>query len=123
MFITGPFLFAYVDERQNRAEQLGMDIVQPSQRHGRGLGRRLAPAHEEHHPVGHARDHARLAMPVHVIFGTRDRTVRPRHTEALVKAIPQGRLTWIADGGHVVMEEVPAFVNAQMLDDLTRFPV
>lgn len=64
---------------------------------------------------------ARLTVPTHVIFGTRDRTVRPRHTEALVRAIPQGRLTWIADGGHVVMEEVPQLVNAQMLDDLTSF--
>ncbi len=64
---------------------------------------------------------ARLTVPTHVIFGTRDRTVRPRHTEALVRAIPRGRLTWIADGGHVVMEEVPQLVNAQMLDDLTSF--
>jgi pimeloyl-ACP methyl ester carboxylesterase len=64
----------------------------------------------------------RLPMPVHVVFGTRDRTVRPRNAEALARVLPRGRLTWIPDGGHVVMEEVPALVNAQMLDDLTKFP-
>lgn len=63
----------------------------------------------------------RLRTPTHVIFGTRDRTVRPRHAEALARALPQGRITWIPDGGHVVMEEVPAQVNAQMIDDLSRF--
>lgn len=64
-----------------------------------------------------------LPMPVHVVFGTRDRTVRPRHAEALARVLPRGRMTWIPDGGHVVMEEVPARVNAQMLDDLTKFPL
>ena len=63
----------------------------------------------------------RLTMPTHVIFGTRDRTVRPRHAEALARELPNGRITWIRDGGHVVMEEVPSLVNAQMLEDLTSF--
>ncbi len=63
----------------------------------------------------------RLATPTHVIFGTRDRTVRPSSAEALVRALPQGRITWIPDGGHVVMEEVPAQVNAQMIEDLSKF--
>jgi pimeloyl-ACP methyl ester carboxylesterase len=35
-----------------------------------------------------------------------------------VKALPQGRITWIADGGHVVMEEAPARINAMLLSDL-----
>ncbi|MBA3853534.1 MAG: hypothetical protein C0503_03905 [Gemmatimonas sp.] len=65
----------------------------------------------------------RLHIPTHVIFGTRDRTVRPRNAEALAGLLPNGRITWIPDGGHVVMEEVPQRVNAQMLDDLTRFPI
>lgn len=60
----------------------------------------------------------RLAVPTHVIFGTRDRTVRPRNAEALAKLLPNGRLTWIVDGGHVVMEEAPARVNAMLLSDL-----
>jgi pimeloyl-ACP methyl ester carboxylesterase len=49
-----------------------------------------------------------------VIFGTRDRTVRPLPTERLVGALPNGRLTWITDGGHVVMEEVPERVNSML---------
>ncbi len=55
---------------------------------------------------------ARLAVPTDVIFGTRDRTVRPVHAERLVAALPGARLSWIDDGGHVVMEEVPERTNA-----------
>jgi pimeloyl-ACP methyl ester carboxylesterase len=58
-----------------------------------------------------------LHTPTHVVFGTRDRTVRPRNAEALAAVLPNGRLTWIEDGGHVVMEEVPERVNALMLED------
>lgn len=61
---------------------------------------------------------AALRMPVHVVFGTRDRTVRPVHAERLAAALPQGRLTWIEDGGHVVMEEVPERTNALILGAL-----
>jgi epoxide hydrolase 4 len=62
----------------------------------------------------------RLTTATHVIFGTRDRTVRPRNAEALTKALPDGRITWIHDGGHVVMEEAPARINEMMLSDLAR---
>lgn len=60
----------------------------------------------------------RLQTPTHVVFGTRDRTVRPREAARLAAVLPQGKLTWIEDGGHVVMEEVPERVNALMLTDL-----
>lgn len=56
--------------------------------------------------------------PTHVVFGTRDRTVRPKTAEQLVAVLPHGRLTWITDGGHVVMEEAPARINALVLEDL-----
>jgi len=59
-----------------------------------------------------------LTTPTHVIFGTRDRTVRPHHAVRLAAALPNGRLTWIVDGGHVVMEEVADRVNAMLLADL-----
>jgi len=61
---------------------------------------------------------AGLTVPTEVVFGTRDRTVRPVHAERLVAALPQGRLTWIEDGGHVVMEEVPERTNALILGAL-----
>lgn len=57
-----------------------------------------------------------LTMPTHVVFGTRDRTVRPMHAERLARVLPNGELTWITDGGHVVMEEVPERVNAMLLE-------
>lgn len=60
----------------------------------------------------------RLHTPTHVIFGTRDRTVRPRAAAALAAQLPQGRLTWIQDGGHVVMEEVAERINAMLATDL-----
>ena len=60
----------------------------------------------------------RLKTPTHVIFGTRDRTVRPRNAAALAQVLPNGRLSWILDGGHVVMEEAPSQINAMLLADL-----
>jgi pimeloyl-ACP methyl ester carboxylesterase len=63
-------------------------------------------------------DVARLELPTLVVFGTRDRTVRPVHAKRLAAALPCGRLRWIADGGHVVMEEAPDRINALMLGGL-----
>ncbi|MDH5233475.1 MAG: alpha/beta fold hydrolase [Gemmatimonadota bacterium] len=63
---------------------------------------------------------AALRTPTRLVFGTRDRTVRPVHATGLASALPQGALTWIEDGGHVVMEEVPERINALILEDLAR---
>lgn len=66
---------------------------------------------------------AGLEAPTHVVFGTRDRTVRPVHASRLASALPLGRLTWIEEGGHVVMEEAPRLINALMLRDLAAAPL
>lgn len=66
---------------------------------------------------------AALVVPTHLVFGTRDQTVRPVHAARLASALPRGRLTWIADGGHVVMEEVPDLINALILRDLAAAPL
>ena len=47
-----------------------------------------------------------------MVFGTRDRTVRPVHAARLVAAMPRASLHWIEEGGHTVMEEVPHDLNA-----------
>lgn len=60
-----------------------------------------------------------LTVPALVVFGTRDRTVRPQGTRALVSEIPNGRLEWIEGGGHVVMEEVPQVVNPLLVEFLS----
>lgn len=60
----------------------------------------------------------RLNTRTHVIFGTRDRTVRPRSAAALATHLPRGRFTWIQDGGHVVMEEAAERINAMLATDL-----
>jgi pimeloyl-ACP methyl ester carboxylesterase len=61
----------------------------------------------------------RITTPVHVVFGTRDRTVDPRRAEPLASALPDGRFTWIPDGGHVVMEEAPERITAMLRDAVT----
>ena len=62
-----------------------------------------------------ARALAEFATPTLVVFGTRDRTVRPVHAARLVAAMPHARLQWIAEGGHTVMEEVPNEVNTMLV--------
>lgn len=59
-----------------------------------------------------------VAVDTLVVFGTADRTVRPRDTAAIVAALPRGRLEWIAGGGHVVMEEDPERVNGMLVEFL-----
>lgn len=66
---------------------------------------------------------AALKTPTHLVFGTRDRTVRPVHASRLAAALPLGRLTWIEDGGHVVMEEIPERINALLLRDAGAAPL
>lgn len=61
-----------------------------------------------------------LRVRTQVIFGTRDRTVRPVHAERLAAALRDGDLLWIEDGGHVVMEEVPERTNAIILGAAQR---
>jgi pimeloyl-ACP methyl ester carboxylesterase len=52
-----------------------------------------------------------IAAPTLVVFGTRDRTVRPVNAESLVAALPRGRLYWVRDAGHVANEEAADEVN------------
>ena len=54
---------------------------------------------------------AQVTAPALIVFGTRDRTVRPRSADALVRALPRGTLRYVADAGHVVNEECPDEVN------------
>lgn len=57
-----------------------------------------------------------VTMPVLVVFGTRDRTVRPVHAETLVPALPDARLHWVHDAGHVANEEAHEEVNPLLLE-------
>jgi 2-hydroxymuconate-semialdehyde hydrolase len=57
----------------------------------------------------------RLHVPTLVLFGTRDRLVRPSSAEVYVACAPQARLELVADAGHVLPEEVPAIVNAAIV--------
>jgi pimeloyl-ACP methyl ester carboxylesterase len=57
-----------------------------------------------------------VKSPALVVFGTRDRTVRPVYAEQLVPAFPRGRLYWVRDAGHVATEEAYDEVNPLLLD-------
>ena len=61
---------------------------------------------------------AAITVDTLVVFGTLDRTVRPRLAQTQVAGLPQGRIEWIADAGHVVMEEVPERTNALLVEFL-----
>jgi pimeloyl-ACP methyl ester carboxylesterase len=60
----------------------------------------------------------RVDVATLVVFGSADRTVRPKRAAALVAGLPRGRIQWIDGGGHVVMEEVPERVNALLVEFL-----
>ena len=61
---------------------------------------------------------AAITVDTLVVFGTLDRTVRPRLAQTQVAGLPHGRIEWIADAGHVVMEEVPERTNALLVEFL-----
>jgi pimeloyl-ACP methyl ester carboxylesterase len=63
---------------------------------------------------------ARLACPVLVLFGTRDRVVTPRKARELVELVPHGRLELVPGAGHMVQEECAAAVNALLLEFLAE---
>jgi len=61
---------------------------------------------------------AAIRVPTLVVFGTMDRTVKPRLAQSQVAGLPDGRIEWIEDAGHVVMEEVPERTNALLIEFL-----
>jgi len=65
---------------------------------------------------GRAEELQRLRARALVLFGTRDRFVRPRSAEKYVACAPDARLSLVADAGHVLPEEVPAVVNRAIVE-------
>ena len=61
---------------------------------------------------------AAMTVETLVIFGTEDRTVKPGMAQQQVERLPYGRILWIEDAGHVVMEEVPERTNALLVEFL-----
>jgi pimeloyl-ACP methyl ester carboxylesterase len=55
-----------------------------------------------------------------VVFGSQDRTVKPTVAAELAAHLSKGRLEWVEGGGHVLMEEIPAQVNAMLVEFLRR---
>lgn len=61
-----------------------------------------------------------VSVPTLVVFGTRDRTVRPVHAADIAAALPNGRVYWVHDAGHVVNEEVPEEINPLLVQFLSQ---
>jgi pimeloyl-ACP methyl ester carboxylesterase len=57
-----------------------------------------------------------ISVPALLMFGTRDRIVRPVHAESLAPALPDCRLHWVKGAGHVVNEEAFEEVNPLLLE-------
>jgi len=57
-------------------------------------------------------DLGRLAVPLHLVVGRRDRAVPPREAERLAAGHAGIRLHEMAEGGHLVHEEMPERVAA-----------
>lgn len=63
----------------------------------------------------------RLAMPVEIVWGQQDSQLKPRYGRQLSDAIPDARLTEVADASHFVPADVPEAVVAavgRLLDRL-----
>lgn len=63
---------------------------------------------------------ARIAAPTLVVFGTRDRTVRPHRAAERTAALPHGALYMVTDAGHVANEEAPDEVNPVLVEFISR---
>jgi pimeloyl-ACP methyl ester carboxylesterase len=61
-----------------------------------------------------------LTMPALVIWGGRDTVVSPRYAEQLHAALPDGRLLFLPEIGHVPMCEAPDAVAGAVLQLLAR---
>lgn len=67
-----------------------------------------------------ARRLSRLASPVHLVAGTRDGTIPPRHQHRLHALLPRATIDLVEGAGHLVHEEVPARVAALALARLSQ---
>jgi len=57
----------------------------------------------------------RLAMPLLVMFGTRDIVIRPTAVQRLVGETPAGRVVLVPEAGHALCEEAPDAVNRELV--------
>ncbi len=57
-----------------------------------------------------------------IIVGEKDMILPVRHSEEILRRLPQAEYLKIADSGHVVMLEHAEPVNVALLDFLERLP-
>lgn len=64
-----------------------------------------------------ARDLPRLATPLLLIIGQRDRTIRPTEAQRLRRMLPQARIRALPGLGHLAHEEAPQSVLTAILEE------
>jgi len=61
-----------------------------------------------------------LGCPLLVACGEGDQLALPEHSREMAALVPHARLAWVAEAGHMLTMEQPAFVNAKLREWLTR---
>lgn len=57
----------------------------------------------------------RIAAPTLVMHGLQDNVVDPRNAKVLARNIPDARVVWVADAGHLIFWERPRFCARQLV--------
>jgi pimeloyl-ACP methyl ester carboxylesterase len=56
-----------------------------------------------------------ISAPTLVMHGLQDKVVSPRNAEILARNIPDARLVWVPDAGHLIFWERPRFCARQLV--------
>jgi pimeloyl-ACP methyl ester carboxylesterase len=56
-----------------------------------------------------------ISAPTLVMHGTDDKVVDPRNAEVLATNIPDARLVWVPDAGHLIFWERPRFCARELV--------
>jgi pimeloyl-ACP methyl ester carboxylesterase len=61
-----------------------------------------------------------IAIPVRILWGRHDRILPPEYAEWIAVRIPDAPLTWEENAGHLLAEDAPARLVAEILTQTTR---
>ncbi|MFZ0091649.1 MAG: alpha/beta hydrolase [Solirubrobacteraceae bacterium] len=61
-----------------------------------------------------------ISIPVRILWGRHDRILAPEYAEWIAARIPDAPLTWEENAGHLLAEDAPARLLAEILNQPTR---
>lgn len=56
-----------------------------------------------------------ILIPVRILWGRHDRILPPRYAEWISSRLPNAPLSWVDDAGHLLAEDAPARLLAEIL--------